>query len=266
MLFDTHAHLNFKDYEPDLDKVIKRSLAVGVTKIICVSSNLQDSQKAIEIARKYPGIAFTAVGIHPQQTDPGYSEKPETQIKKLIELASQKEVVAIGECGLDYSPAPPGEKNRSREEQFFLFEEQIELALQLNKPLIVHSRKAFPDTVRLIKNHTLNAKNYTLTGVLHCYSAGKKGIQTVSDLDFLFGVDGNLTYDEGLQNVFRQIPLDQILLETDAPFLSPEPHRSQRNEPAYVKIIAEFLAKLKGESFEKISQATTQNAEKLFKI
>jgi len=268
MLVDTHAHLNFKDFQKDIDLIVKRSIKNGVTKIICVSSNADESEKAIEIAQKYPGVVFTAVGIHPQQTDPNNPNSPKEQIKKLTKLVQQKEVVAIGECGLDYSPAPPSEKDRPKEEQFFLFKEQIKLALQSNKPIIIHSRKAFPDLIKLIESFCQEpkTKNQKLTGVFHCYSAGKKGVEKVNELGFLFGVDGNLTYDEGLQNVFRDVPLEKILLETDCPFLAPEPFRTQRSEPAHVKIIAKFLAKLKGESFEKVSQITTQNAEGLFKI
>lgn len=262
MLVDTHAHLNLKDFQKDLDQVVKRSVAAGVNKIICVSSNVKEAKKAIKISQKFPGTVFAAVGIHPQQTDPDNSDSLEKQIKKLSKLAQEKEVVAIGECGLDYSLAPPGEKDRSKEEQFFLFKEQLKLALQLNKPLLIHSRKAFPDTVSLIEKLT----NSNLTGVFHCYAAGKKGIEKVNQLDFFFGIDGNLTYDEGLQNVFKQIPLEKILLETDCPELAPIPFRGQRSEPAHVKIIAEFLAKLKGVTFKKVAQTTTQNAEKIFKI
>jgi len=267
MLIDTHAHLNFRDFKQDLDQIIKKSIKAGVKKIICVSSNLEESQKSIKIARKYPQIIFPAIGIHPQQTDPGIKLSPKEQIKKLAQLASNKEVVAIGECGLDYSlaspaggPAPPAEKDRTKEEQVFLFKKQIELALKLKLPLLIHTREAFSDTLQIIKEYKGSK------GVFHCYSAGKKGIAQVEEIDFSFGIDGNLTYDEGLQNVFAKIPLEKIFLETDCPFLSPEPHRGLRNEPKNVKIIAECLARIKGVSFEEISKITTKNAKILFKI
>ena len=260
MLVDTHAHLNFKDYKDDLDQVVKRSVKGGVKKIICVSSNLEESEKSIEIAQKYPKIVFPAIGIHPQQTDPEIELSPEEQIKKLIQLASNKGVVAIGECGLDYSLAPPAEKDRTREEQLFLFKKQIELAIKLKLPLLIHTREAFSDTLQIIKEYKGSK------GVFHCYSAGKKGITQVEEIGFSFGVDGNLTYDEGLQNVFAKIPLEKILLETDCPFLSPEPHRGLRNEPKNVRIIAECLARIKGVSFDRVAKTTTQNAKSLFKI
>lgn len=262
MLVDTHCHLNFPDYQKDLDQIVRRSIKNDVSKIVCVSSNVADAKKAVQIAKAHPGVVYAAVGIHPQQTDPKNPDSAAVQIKKLAEIAKQKEVVAIGECGLDYSPAPPNEKDRTKKEQSFLFQKQIELAQKLSLPLTIHCRKAFSNTLYVL-NQQAGPK---LKGVFHCYSAGKKGIEKVNQLGFYFGVDGNLTYDDGLQNVFRQIPLEKILLETDAPFLSPEPLRNQRNEPKNIKIIAECLAKIKNVSFEKICQITTKNAKKLLQI
>jgi len=262
MLVDTHAHLNFREYREDLDEVIKRSIKNGVIKIICVSSNLKESKKAIEIAQKYPGVVYPAIGIHPHQTDPETKLSPARQVQKLGELAKNKEVVAIGECGLDYSPAPPGEKDRPQEEQIFLFRQQIELALKSNLPVAIHSREAFEETLAVLNEY----KGKKLRGVWHCYSAGKKEIEKVNQLGFCFGVDGNLTYDIGLQNVFAQIPLEKVLLETDCPFLTPELHRGTRNEPAHVKIIAECLARIKNLPFKEVARITTENAKNLFKI
>ena len=262
MLVDTHAHLNFKDYKNDLDKVVKRSVKSGVKKIICVSSNLAESEQAIKISRKYKGIVYPAVGIHPHQTDPETKLSLKQQIQELSKLAREKAVVAIGESGFDYSPAPPGEKDRSKKEQAFLFEKQIELALKKNLPINVHSREASSDTFEMLKKYAKKG----LKGVWHCYSGGKKRIEKISLLDFYFGVDGNLTYDPGLQNVFKQIPIEKILLETDCPFLAPEPYRGSRSEPAHVKIIAECLAKLKGVSLGETAKITTKNVKKLFKI
>lgn len=141
-------------------------------------------------------------------------------------------------------------------------EKAIEIAQKLNLPLMIHCRKVFADIIEVFSQYA----GPILKGVFHCYSAGKKGIEKVSQLGFYFGMGGNLTYDVGLQNVFAQIPLEKILLETDAPFLSPESFRGQRNEPKNVKIITECLTKIKGVSFEKVSQVTTQNAEKVFQI
>lgn len=262
MLVDTHAHLNFKEYQENLDEVVKKAVENEVTKIICVSSNLAESEKAIEIAQKYERIVLAAAGIHPHQTDPENKLSLEKQIKKLKELVKEKAVVVIGECGLDFSPAPPGEKDRTKENQFFLLEKQIELALEKKLPINVHSRKASSETLEMLSKYAPKG----LRGVWHCYSGGKKRIARVKEIGFYFGVDGNLTYDEGLQNVFQSIPLENILLETDCPFLAPEPYRGSQSEPAHVKIIAECLAKIKKVSFEKVAQITSQNAKNLFKI
>lgn len=257
MLVDTHAHLNFPDYQKDLDQIIDQSIKNGVGKIICVSSNTNESEKAIKLAQKHKGIVFAAVGIHPHQTDPKNADTPEEQIKKLAKLAKNKNVVAIGESGLDFSPAPPSEKDRSQKEQLFLFKAQIKIARREKLPILVHCREAFQDVVKILQ------ESLPLKGVFHCYSAGKKGIAEVEKLGFYFGVCGNLTYDTGLQNVFLKIPLEKILLETDCPFLSPDPKRGKRNEPANIRLIAEVLASLKGESYQKVVQITTQNAETL---
>lgn len=263
MLVDTHAHLNFKDFEKDLDSTVKEALKKGVSKIVCVSSNFAESKKAIEIAKRYSEVVYAAVGIHPQKTDPENSDSPKIQLDKLDQLAKHSEIVAIGECGLDYSPAPPGELDRSRKEQFFLFEQQIELAKKLNLPLLIHSRKAITDTIGILQKH-FNQLNNQSFGIWHCYYAGKKEIAKIQGLGLFFGIAGNLTYDPGLQNVAREIPLDKIVLETDCPFLSPEPFRGLRNHPGNVKIIAEYMAQLLGLSFEKICQITTENAKKVF--
>ena len=260
MLIDTHAHLNFPDYEEEEEEIISRALQSGVKKIICVSSNLADSQKAVAIAKKYPGIVFAAVGIHPQQTDPENQDSPEKQLKKLAVLACQEEVVAIGECGLDFSPAPPGEKERPKDIQQLLFEGQIKIAQKLNLPVLIHSREAFGQTIETLE------KFKNLKGIFHCYSGGKKGIKKVEDLGFLFGVAGSPTYDEGLKNVFRLISLEKIVLETDCPFLAPLPFRGQRNEPSYLKYTAKTLAEIKDISLEKLAKITTKNAQNLFKI
>jgi TatD DNase family protein len=258
-LVDTHAHLNFPDFEKDLDQVIQRAKDNGVTKIICASSNIADSEKALKLALIYPGVVYAAVGIHPQQTDPTETLTPVEQITRLEFLAGQKGIVAIGECGFDFSPAPPGEKDRSKEEQEWLFRKQVEIAVKYNLPLIIHSREAFNETVTLLSG-------YNHKGVIHCYTGGKKGINKIEELGFFFGIDGNLTYDEGLMNVVSLIPLQKIILETDSPFLAPVPHRGERNEPAYTKFTADSLAKVKNVTFNEAAQVISNNSQTLFKL
>ena len=259
MLVDTHAHLNFSDFENDLDEVIKRSVENDVKNIICVSSSLKDSIKTIEIAKKYPGIVYAAVGIHPHQTDSQEKGSPKEQIKQLRELIKNNKVIAIGECGLDFSPTPPMEKDRSEKDQIFLFKKQIELAIEKHLPLVVHSRKALPKVLEI-----LDPFKGKIRGVLHCYSGSKKDIKKIEELGLYFGLDGNLTYDVGLQNVAKLIPLEKILLETDSPFLTPKPYRGLRNEPKNVKIIAEFLAQLKGLPLNQIVETITKNTHAAF--
>lgn len=268
MLIDTHAHLNFPDYKNDLQKAIDRAIKNDVAKIICVSSNVTDSAKAIEIAKKYPKIVYAAVGIHPHQTDLREKLSLEEQLSQLKKLARDKKVVAIGECGLDFSPVPPAggptpliERDRSEKEQIFLFREQIKLALDLNLPILIHSRQALPQVLEILRSF-----KGKLTGVFHCYSGGKKDIKKVEEIGFYFGIDGNLTYDVGLQNVVKQIPLEKILLETDCPFLSPKPYRGLRNEPKNVKLIAEFIATLKDIPLNQVIQITSHNAKTLFRL
>lgn len=267
MFIDTHAHLNFPDFDNDLDQVIKDSIGNGVEKIICASSNLKDSQKAIELAQKYPGIIYALVGIHPQKTDPENQNSVKVQVQELegLVLSEVEWIAGIGECGLDFSPAPPGEEDRNKEDQYYLFEEQVKLALKYNLPICVHSRKSSDETVTfLTKNYLSSGKK--LRGVLHCYAAGKKNISKLLEIGFFFGLDGNLTYDEGLQNVVKEIPLEKIILETDSPFLSPSPFRGLRNEPKNVRLIAETIAKVKGIPFSKVEEQTTKNSIQIFKL
>lgn len=261
-MIDTHCHLNFSDYEKDLEEVIRRSLGSGVNKIICASSDLKSSKRAVEIAKVYPGIVYPAAGIHPQQTDPENKTSLTDQIQALKQLADTDGITAIGECGLDYSPAPPGEADRTKEEQIFIFEEQIKIAKSLNLPIIVHTRKAFEDTVEILKRY----QDGSLRGVFHCYTGGKKGITKVLDLGFYFGIDGNITYDEGLQRVVKEIPLERLLTETDSPFLSPEPFRGRRNEPANISLIIKSISEIKGEELNKVKNVIFQKAAAFFGI
>lgn len=279
MLVDTHAHLNFKDFT-DLDDVIKRSLSTGVKKIICVSSNIADSIFSIEIAKKYKGIVYAAVGIHPQCTDPQNPDHLGKQLEKLEKLISNNKdvIVAIGECGLDYTDVGEEERKRQESEQDKLFIGQINLALKYDLPIIIHCNKAQEDLFRILITDDMQIGNENrkkiklplgniLKGVFHFYSGGKKRLKLFLPFEnFMFGVDGPVTYDDGLKQVVKEIPLNRIVLETDCPFLSPLPHRGERNEPAYISLIAQKVAELKGIDLEEVSRQTTKNIEKIFSI
>lgn len=260
MLIDTHCHLNFEAFKDDLNLVVERMEKNGVNSAVCVGSNVFDSEIGLNLAKKYPGKIFCSVGIHPHKTDQQNTDSFDRQMEILKVLVQDAVVKAVGECGLDYTKAPPGEADREKDEQLLFFLKQIDLALNNNLPLIVHARKTFDDTYKILSRYQ------NITGVFHCYSGGKRDVGRVLELGFYFGVDGNLTYDDGLKNIYAGIPLEKIILETDSPFLAPIPFRKGRNEPGNVKIIAQTLADLKNIPFEEVCRITTQNAKSLFKI
>lgn len=255
MLIDTHCHLNFQAFEEDVDKVVASAKKASVEKIINVGADLISSQKAVSLAQNHDRC-YAAVGFHPHHADKLAKDWKE-ELKK---LAQQPKVIAIGECGLDYHDyRRNGIVNPKIQKE--VFQKQIRFAQDLNLPLIIHSRQAFNDVISFLGQFLSRS---SLTGVFHCYSAGRADIEKVSQLGFYFGFDGNLTYDVGLQKVVEEIPLEKIVLETDAPFLSPFPFRNQRNEPKNVRIVCEFLAKIKNISQEEVARITSQNAQLLF--
>jgi len=257
MLIDTHAHLHFVDFDKDRKKVIENARLKGVEKIILPGSNLKSSQKALQLAQQNENL-FAAVGIHPHNV----AEFEPTLERKLKKLIQEGQPVAIGETGLDFHQLETENLKKVRAKQADLFRLQIELSLEFDLPLIIHSRKAFQETLQVLKKY----RNKDIKGVFHCYAGGKKQIEPVLALGFYFGIDGNLTYDEGLQNVVKKIPLDKILLETDSPELTPIPFRGLRNEPKNVKLVVESLAENKGLSFNQVAQTTTANALNLFNL
>jgi len=270
MFIDTHAHLNFSSFENDLEEVIGRARKERVEQIICVSSNVKDSARAIDIAKKYPDIILAACGIHPHCTDPEEKKSVLEQLKDLEYLIKENEVVAIGECGLDSTEPPPEERKRSQEEQIQLFTGQIKLALKYHLPILIHCNKEYDKLFELLNSKlqipdnkqipNSNNQNSKLKGIFHFYSGGKKRLKKFLELEnFLFGITGTVTYDEGMQNVVKEIPLDRLVLETDCPFLSPEPYRGQRNEPSYIPLIAKKVAEIKGVSLKEVEERTTRN-------
>lgn len=259
MLIDTHAHLNFKAFKDDYRETIKRAFAAGVLGIINVGSDLKTSKKAIEIAREYEKGVYAAVGIHPTHT--GRIRDLTLEIKELKKLAQDSKVVAVGETGLDFF-----HNKESREQQIVLFKELLSLGRELNLPLIVHCREAFKDLIDILKS-TIPNKQYSTSGVVHCFSGSLKEAKEILDLGLYISFTGNITYSkaEKLEQVAREIPLEKIMVETDSPFLAPIPHRGERNEPSYVVEVAKKIALIKGISFEKVAEITTQNAQKIFK-
>jgi len=265
-MIDTHAHLNFPEFSGKIDQVVREAQEAGLRGIIIASSNIEDSKEAVELAERYSGFLWASVGIHPQKTDPENRDPINDQLNQLEEIIKEGEklVVAIGEVGFDFGEPPPDEEERSREEQEELFLGQIDLALRHHLPLIVHAREANDEAIEIIKRQGKEE----LRGVFHCYSGGKKRIQRVLDLPgaWYFGVDGNLTYDQGLQNVVSLIPKEKLLLETDAPFLAPEPYRGQTSTPAYLPLIAETVAKIWQKNLDFVAGQTLKNTKRLFPV
>lgn len=243
MLVDSHAHLNFPELLADIDSVLARAKAAGVEKIINIGTSLADSKTAIELAQKYDNL-YATVGIHPEGT--------ETDWDRFEQLAKSPKVVAIGECGLDNKVGLPNQRE--------IFLKQIEIAKKLDLPLSIHIRDAQDDLMTLPLGG--------VRGVFHCFSGDEKYLKWTQELGFYISFAGNITFKnaEGLRDLARLVPLDRLLVETDCPFLAPDPVRGSRNEPANVKIIALRLAEVKNVSFEELAARTTENAEKLFGI
>jgi TatD DNase family protein len=252
MLIDTHCHLDFPEFNQDRDEVIKRSQDQGVGLIINVGSSITGSRKSLELCAKYPSI-YPVVGIHPHEAD----SLEEGALDIIKELAQNKKTVAIGEIGLDYF------KNYSKKDnQLVLFLSQIRLAKELNLPVVIHTRSAQDDTLKILR------EAMPIRALVHCFSGDKDFLNECLSLGFLISFTCNITYKkaENLREMVRLTPLDRILLETDAPYLSPEEFRGQRNEPMQVRLLAEFVARLKSISLEDIAQRTTENAVRFFNL
>lgn len=270
MLIDTHSHVNFNAYKDDFDEATKRALAENIW-MINVGSQESTSRRAIKMANEYPEGVFAAVGMHPlhlasgnvDEDEFGSAPRAETfDFGKYLEMASNEKVVAIGEVGLDYYRISPNEAEEAKVAQTELFWQQIELAVKIDKPIVVHCRKAHPETIKILNEAILKYDN--LRGVLHSFSGRWSQAEEYIKMGFYIALNGIITYDRSYDKVAQNAPLEKLILETDCPYLSPEPHRGERNEPAYVKYAAEKLAELRGVSLEQISEKTTASAKALF--
>ncbi|MDD2558782.1 MAG: TatD family nuclease-associated radical SAM protein [Desulfuromonadaceae bacterium] len=257
-LVDTHAHLDGPRFATDLDTVLERATAVGVHTIITVGCNLESSQASVALTQQYsqhfPKI-YASVGVHPHDSS---TLSPQI-LEQLRELANNEKVVAIGETGLDYF------RNRSPHEvQQQAFRQQIQLARQCGKPVIIHSRDAHTDVLSIMRAE--NAQE--CGGVLHCFSGNLQVAQACLDMGFHLSFAGNITYpkNEGLREVIRNIPLERILVETDCPYLAPQSMRGKRNEPAYTVETAACIAELRGLTPHDIARITSLNAYELFGV
>ncbi len=251
MLIDTHAHLYFEQFDQDRDEVIQNAFKAGVKKIINIGIDLETCRQSIRLAEQYPGL-YAAVGIHPNDSN-GLDDKTSAELK---ELTRHPKVVAIGEIGLDFY------RNRSPvETQKKAFRLQINLAKELGLPIVIHNRQAGREILDILKSEAIDG----LSGVFHCFSEDKNFAEEVLESGFFISFTGNLTFKKSqLPEVARMIPLNQLLLETDCPFLSPEPKRGRRNEPAHMVYIAQKLADIKEIELSELEKMTTANAVRLF--
>ncbi len=252
MYIDTHVHLDFEDFIADEKSVVARAAEAGVERMITIGTNLERSWAAVAIADRYPGV-WAAVGVHPHDA----KDMTEDTVKTLKELAGGTRVVAIGETGLDYF-----KEYSPRTEQVRCFREQIRMAGELSLPLIIHDRDAHNDTLEVLREE--NARD--IGGVLHCFSGDYAFARECLDLGFYISFTGIVTFPKAMaiQDVVRRMPMDRCLVETDAPFLAPVPHRGKRNEPAYVVDVARKIAEIRGSSLSEIEEWTTRNAQALF--
>ncbi len=263
--YDTHAHLDYPDFETDLDQFISRANAAGISKIISIGTDFESSKRAIQLAEKFPGI-YAVVGWHPNDCETA----PDDIRPKLRELAQHKKVVALGETGLDYHRLPTGKKpeatqlddERVKKKQADVFKQHLEVAAELGLNCVIHQRDAFEDTLAQLKPFADKVR-----GVFHCFVGTPDEMKRVLALNSLVSFTGILTFKSAqtVRDTLAATPLDQFMLETDSPFLAPVPYRSKRCEPAYVKEISEVAAQVKGCSLEELSRATCATAEKFFR-
>lgn len=291
MLIDTHSHVNFKAYKDDYKEVIKRTLD-GNVRMINVGTQFDTSKRAVEIAEEYESGVYAAIGLHPIHVSKDFvkikNDDEETEVlgkgeiferEKYLELAKSEKVVAIGEIGLDYyyKPKTKAKLEDFKQKQKESFLAQADLARELDLPLIIHCRMAHQDLIQIL-NHQIGASYKKLKGVMHCFTGSVEEMKEYLNLGFYIGFNG-IIFKLDLGEAIKNCPPERILIETDCPYLTPLPAEVPltsgtkegpkdhvRNEPIFVKYVAERIAELKGISFEKIAEVTTQNAKDLFKI
>lgn len=254
MIFESHAHYDDEAFEQDREELLQSFPENGIDTVINVGASLDSCKSTIALMEKYPFI-YGAIGVHPSETD----ELDEESFQWLKECCSLEKVVAVGEIGLDYhykEPEPSVQKK--------WFERQLAMAREVKLPVIIHSREAAKDTLDMMKS--LHAED--LGGVIHCFSYTKEIAKEYLNMDFYFGIGGVITFANAkkLREAVDYIPIEKILLETDSPYLAPEPNRGKRNSSLNIPYIAKELAVVKGISYEKVLEVTHENAEKLFRI
>ncbi len=258
-LFDTHAHYNDEKFDEDREKIIKDTYESGVTKFVVAGYNIESSKKAIELSNKYE-FMYSICGISPNDI-PQFEEelwKSISEISKIVKENMNKKIVAIGEIGLDYYW-----EKENKELQKRAFIEQIKIANELDLPIVIHSRDASVDTIEILKQNTVNKK-----GIFHCCQLNQELVRQALELEFYISFAGPITFknSKNAPDVVKMVPLDKILIETDSPYLSPEPNRGKRNDSRNVKYVAQKIAEIKKMSIDEIAKITYENAMKIFNI
>jgi TatD DNase family protein len=284
-LVETHAHLDYPDFANDFDDVLRRANEAGVTRIITIGTSIESSRRAIELAEKFSNI-FAVIGVHPTYA----GEAPDDVMTPLRDLAKSSRVVALGESGLDYHSLPSREAAKDKKVQVFanalqgeteeqidasiadgaykskqamLFEQQLDLAVELGLNTVIHQRDAWEDTLEIMQPYTEK-----LRGVFHCFGGTREQAEAVIALDHLVSFTGIVTFKNGasVREVATRIPLWKFMVETDCPYLAPVPFRGKRCEPAYTRLVAESIAAARGVPLQEVAEATTETAEKFFRF
>lgn len=254
MLFDTHSHINAEQFDEDVLEVLQRAKDAGVENQVVVGFDTETITRAMKLVETYDYL-YAAVGWHPVDA----IDLTDNELARIEELASHEKVVAIGEIGLDYhwDKSP-------KDIQQEVFRKQIRLAKKVNLPIIIHNREATQDIVRILKEEEASE----VGGIMHCFSGSVETARECMNMNFLISLGGPVTFKNAVtpKEVAKEIPLDKLLVETDCPYLAPHPFRGKRNEPSYVKLVAEAIADLRGIPFEEVATRTTENAKRLFKL
>jgi TatD DNase family protein len=275
MFIDSHAHLDFKEFNIDRDEVIKRAKMAGVLKIINVGANLERSKRSVELAKKYSNI-YATVGVHPHDCEKDDLNVVIKEFKDLISEDKERDqtaedknkIVAIGEIGLDYYQLTTNDRQSAIKKQKETFEVLLNLAIELKLPIIFHCRDAYEDMIKIISK--IKNQKLKIMGVIHCFSGDWQIAQRFLNLGLYLSFTGAITYPgkkaAKIEEVIKNTPLERILIETDCPYLAPIPYRGQRNKPAYVVKVAEKISQIKNLPLQTIAEQTTKNAVELFNL
>jgi TatD DNase family protein len=258
MLIDTHSHIADIEFDSDRKEVIERALQAGVRKMLLIGTDLPSSQRAVELAEQHPFL-WATVGLHPHES----KGMDDLLLRSLAKLADHPKVVGWGETGLDYYY-----RHSTPEDQCRAFIEQIRIAKEKRLPLVIHTREAWKETFEILEREEVGKHAEEVGAVFHCFTGDKGIAQRAVDLGFYLSFSGIVTFPKaaGIQEAAATVDFGRIVIETDAPYLSPQGFRGKRNEPALVRAIAEKIAELRNVSFETVSQITSQNADRLFNL